>query len=225
MKAVILAAGVGSRLQPYTTLIPKSLLPVGGKPCITYIIERLEKLDLTEIIICVNEEHFPQFKHELRDKNVIFSTSNKPLGTAGELLNCRHMLDEDFIIQYGDELTNINYKRLIENYVKYKGFGTLAILSSFPLPVGLVITKKNSIKEFKEKHCLKINFWVGIGILNKNILEYINFGNDLAKDVFPRIIESGKKLYAEYFDCEWIDIGNISRYKHAVSLAEKGLIS
>ena len=224
MKAIILAAGVGNRLQPYTTLIPKPLLPVGGKPCITYIIERLEKLDLTEIIVCVNIDNLEQFKHELRDKIVTFSTSTQALGTAGEILNCKQLLDEDFIVHYADELTNIDYTRLIRSYYKNKGYGTLAILKKFPLPVGSVNIHKNKINSFREKQKLKINFWVGIGILNRIILDEMKIGDDLAIDIFPKIISQGKNLYAELFDREWIDIGNISRYKHAIFLANKGLI-
>jgi NDP-sugar pyrophosphorylase family protein len=224
MKAVILAAGSGSRLQPYTTLIPKPLLPVGGKPCIRYIIDRLLKENISEIIVCVNESDLPLFLHELRDVNVIYSISNEPLGTAGELFNCVNLLNDDFLLHYGDELTNISYKRLIRKFYENQGLGTLAILDRFPLPVGLVEIINNEIIDFKEKINIPLNYWVGIAILKKEIMKYMEFGKDLAKDVFPKIIRRGEKIYPEIFECEWIDIGNISRYRHARKLAKKGLI-
>lgn len=225
MRAFVLAAGTGSRLQPYTSLIPKPLLPVGGKPCIRYIVERLNRQGFQDIVICVNEIHLPMFQFEMRDLDVSFSSSKKPLGTAGELLNCRELIEGDFLIHYADELTNVSLEKLVDIHnTNSNGLGTLALVNKFPLPVGLIELEGSEVVAFMEKPSIKASFWVGIAILREEIFKYATIGDDFAKDVFPRVINDGKKLYTHVFEAEWIDIGNISRYKHANELAKKGLI-
>lgn len=226
MKAFVLAAGVGTRLQPYTSLIPKPLLPVGGKPCIRYILNRLIRQGFEDIVVCVNDSHLSMFKHELRDLDVSFSINSKPLGTAGEIFNCRDLIDDDFLIYYADELTNIKLNKLVEFHNSKKdGLATLALVNQFPLPVGLINLKGCEVQSIEEKTSLNISFWVGIAVIRKEILEYINLGDDFARDIFPRVLDEGRKIYTKTFETEWIDIGNISRYKYANALAEKGLIN
>lgn len=225
MKAFVLAAGVGTRVQPYTSLIPKPLFPVGGKPCIRYILNRLIRQGLEDIVVCVNDSHLSMFKHELRDLDISFSISSKPLGTAGEIVNCRDLIDDDFLIYYADELTDINLKKLVEFHNSKKdGLATLAIVNQFPLPVGLINLKGSEVQSIEEKPSINISFWVGIAVIRKEILEYVNLGDDFARDIFPRILDEGRKIYTKTFETEWIDIGNISRYRHANKLADMGLI-
>ena len=225
MKAFILAAGKGNRLQPYTSLIPKPLLPVGGKTCIRYIVERLIRQGFKEITICVNMARLSMFQHELRDIDVTFTTSQKPLGTAGELLNCRDLIDDDFLLHYADELTAINLKQLVELHNSTTdGLATLAMVNRFPLPVGLIKLKGFEVQSIHEKQYIKVPFWVGIAVLRKEILEYAKMGDDFARDVFPRVLDDGRKIHAHVFETDWIDIGTISRYRHANELAEKGLL-
>ena len=226
MRAFVLAAGVGTRLQPYTNLIPKPLLPVGGKPCIRYIINRLIRQGFEDIVVCVNDAHLSMFKHELRDLDISYSISSKPLGTAGEIFNCRDLIDDDFLIYYADELTDINLKNLVEFHNSKKdGLATLALVSQFPLPVGLIKLKGSELQSIAEKPSINIPFWVGIAVLREEILEYVSLGDDFARNIFPRILDEGKKIYTKTFETEWIDIGNISRYRYANDLAEKGLIN
>ena len=226
MKAFVLAAGVGTRLQPYTSLIPKPLLPVGGKPCIRYIMNRLIRQGFEDIVVCVNDSHLSMFKHQLRDMDISFSISKKPLGTAGEIFNCRDLIDDDFLIYYADELTDINLKKLVEFHSSKKdGLATLALVNRFPLPVGLIKLKGSEVQSIEEKTSINIPFWVGIAVIRKEILEYLNLGEDFARDIFPRILDEGRKIHTKTFETEWIDIGNISRYRYANELAEKGLIN
>ncbi|MHA1409169.1 MAG: nucleotidyltransferase family protein [Candidatus Odinarchaeia archaeon] len=225
MKAFVLAAGVGTRLQPYTSLIPKPLLPVGGTPCIRYILNRLIRQGFEDVVICVNDSHLSMFKHELRDLDISFSTSSKPLGSAGEIFNCRDLIDDDFLIYYADELTDINLKKLVDFHnTKKDGLATLALVDQFPLPVGLINLNGSEVQSIEEKPSINIPFWVGIAILRKEILEYMSLGDDFARDIFPQVLEEERKIYAKIFETEWIDIGNISRYRHANELAKKRLL-
>ncbi|GAH35606.1 unnamed protein product, partial [marine sediment metagenome] len=145
---------------------------------------------------------------------------------AGEILNCRDLIDDDFLIYYADELTDINLKKLVEFHNSKKdGLATLALVNQFPLPVGLINLKGSEVKSIKEKTSINIPFWVGIAVLREEILEYVNLGDDFARDIFPRILDEGRKIYTKTFETEWIDIGNISRYRYANELAEKGLIN
>ena len=216
MRVFILAAGEGSRLQPYTNVLPKALIHVKGKPCIRWIIERLVKQGFNEIVLCINENFFPHFKHEFRDIHVEYSTSPNPLGTAGEIVNAKNFVEDTFMIHYGDELTNVNLRGLSHLHKRHKdAIGTLAVVRGVPLPVGLVELEKNLIKVFKEKPPLKELTWCGIAVLEPEILKYANMGDDFALDIFPKVLSDDKRLYAYFSRAKWIQIGSIERLKVA----------
>src|SRR3989304_10015596 len=112
-KAVVIAAGEGERLRPYTEIIPKIMFPVGGKPIGRIIIETLRYYNFTEIILCVSKQWSSYIHDYFNDGNrfnvrIEYSESDKPLGTAGEGKNAQHLIMDDFLIYYGDVLTKIN---------------------------------------------------------------------------------------------------------------------
>jgi len=224
MKVVIPAGGEGSRLFPYTNVIPKALLPIDGKPVIWWIVQRLKSQGFEDIIICVNQEYTKNFAHELRDypSKILIIQNNAPLGSAGEILGAKKEITDTFLLHYSDELTPINLVELVGFHNVRKGIGTLGVIENVPLDVGIVDIEKNRIKNLIEKPMLNRTAWAGIAVFEPEIFNYIKLGNDFARDIFPKIINDKKRFYAYRSNVLWLDVGSLSHYKRACDLAKQG---
>ena len=131
MKAVILAGGLGSRLKPFTEVIPKPLLPVGKKAVLEVQIERLKSYGFDEVYLATNykSEYIENFfgngnKYGIQ---LFISKEEKPLGTAGPLKLLSDEFDEPFLVMNGDILTLMNFKKFYEYAVKKQTLLTIAI--------------------------------------------------------------------------------------------------
>ena len=223
MRCFVLAGGAGSRLQPYTDILPKCLLPVHSKPCVRWIIEHLLEQGFNDIVICINKAYEELWKHEFRDLKLRFSVTEKPCGTAGEILAAAPYINGAFVLVYGDDLSFMNYKKLVKFHQSRKdAIGTLALTKKVPLEVGVVTLDGNLVRELKEKPYLNVNAWTGVACLEPEILNYLSVGADFARDVFPTVIKHGYKLYAYSEDVEWLDIGSITHYRIACQKARTG---
>ncbi len=224
MKVVIPAGGEGTRLFPYTELLPKALLPVGGKPVIWWIIHRLIGQGFKDFIVCVNEKYVKHFAHEMRDykANVLIIKNDRPLGSAGEILGVKENLEnKPFILHYSDELTPVDIVKMVGFHNVRKGIGTLGVIRNVPLEVGLIVTEGDQVKKLHEKPMLNQKAWAGIAIFEPKIFEYITVGDDFARNVFPKLLNK-EKLYCFESDALWLDVGSISHYRRACSLADQG---
>ena len=112
MKAVILAGGLGTRLQPYTNSLPKPMLPLGEKPILEHLIEWVRKNGVKEIVLCVSylrkkiEDYFGDGKKF--GVKIEYAISNKPLATAGQLKTAEKFIDGTFVCLYGDSIYNFS---------------------------------------------------------------------------------------------------------------------
>jgi mannose-1-phosphate guanylyltransferase/phosphomannomutase len=224
MKVVIPAGGEGSRLFPYTNVLPKALLPVGGKPVIWWIVQQLISHGVEDIIICVNQDYVQHFAYEFRDykENVVIIQNDRPLGSAGEILGAKKELNETFLLHYSDELTPINFTELIGFHKIRRGIGTLGLIKNVPLDVGIVELEKNLVKNIVEKPMLNQLAWAGIAVFEPEIFDYIKLGYDFSRDVFPALLRDKKKLYGYQSDAIWFDVGSLSHYKRVCDLAKAG---
>lgn len=230
MQLVILAAGAGSRLQPYSDIIPKSMMPVDGIPIIRRIFDKwVFGAGVHDVVVCINKEYEKFFKHEFRDicGMTRFVTSSKPLGTAGEVWNARKLIKDDFILYYGDMLTNINPTDIVKKHREYKNqpkyIGTLAAVRGTETEKGLIDSDKDgNIIRFVEKPPLQNWAWAAIGIFTKDILKYCHKGKDFGTDVFTKLLSDGYLLKTCRFDALWCDIGNIRNYELANQFAVEG---
>lgn len=231
MQLVILSAGAGSRLQPYSDIIPKSMMPVDGVPIISRIFDKWAiGADIYNVIICVNRGQEKFFKHEFRDVrgDVRLVTSSKPLGTAGEVWNARKYIKENFVLYYGDMLTNIDPIKLLQEHIKSEiagnGYiGTLAVVRGTSTEKGIVESDDNgNVIKFTEKPPLESWTWAAIGVFENKILQYCSEGMDFGSNVFTKVIEDGHLLKTCKFDALWCDIGNIKNYELANQLAVEG---
>jgi len=120
VKAVILAGGLGTRLQPYTTFLPKPMLPLGEKPILEHQIDWTKKNRIKSIVLCVSylrktiEDYFEDGKRF--GVNIEYATSNKPLATAGQLKTAQEFIDDTFVCMYGDSIFDFSLKNKIFCY-------------------------------------------------------------------------------------------------------------
>lgn len=228
MKFFLLGGGSGSRFQPWTLIINKCLIPVAGKPAARWNIEDIRTQDpLSELVVCINKKDEEAFRYELRDvQNVAFSVSEEPLGTVGELLIAKKLIVGTTILKYLDDLTEIDYKKLIEFHHKKNAIATIAVTSQFQLPVGVVAVgfggpQNGLVVSFEEKPTLDKIIWIGVAALEPEAVAYFKFGEDIARDTIPRMINAGERVAAFVNDKPWYDVGNVDAWKKVDEIFRK----
>ncbi len=221
MKAVILAGGLGTRLQPFTQIIPKPLLPVGESSVLEIQILSLKKHGFDQIYIATNymADYVQAFLGDGRKYGVtiIFSKENKPLGTCGPVLLLRNQLTEPFLLMNGDILTTLNFAEACEFA---RGVDAdLVVLTkevSAPFNFGRVISEGDYILQVEEKPDFKLEILAGMYILKPPVLDLIPpdiyFGIDsLIKKMLNQHLKVARRLVRDY----WLDIGQINDYQIA----------
>jgi NDP-sugar pyrophosphorylase family protein len=212
----VLAGGKGDRFFPISTIIPKCLVPVAGKPCLRWIVEDAIEQGFADIILCVNEKDESNFRYEFRDLKLNYSVSKEPTGTVGELSFARGLVDGAFILRYGDDLTEINYRELLRFHREKEAAVTLAATTGFRLPVGILETDAlGRVAKFIEKPRLERPSWIGIGVFEPRVLNYLRAGEDIAADTISQMLEAGEKVYSFVVQNGWYDVGNIEHWRMA----------
>lgn len=228
MQAVILAGGKGTRLRPYTNVLPKPLMPVGDMPILEVIIKQLKSFGTDRVIIAVGHLHHmieSFFKNgEEYGMDIQYSLENNPLGTAGPLGLIMEDLDENFLVINGDLLTNINFRNVFDSHIKNDADATLATFErTLEIDFGLVETNDNSeLIDYKEKPLSKYKVSMGINVFKKSSIipildnkQYIDI-----PDVMMNLVKQGKKVHCYSEECTWLDIGRIDDYNEAVNIFE-----
>ena len=219
MRAIILAGGKGSRLKPYTALIPKPLVPIGGKiSIIEIIIKQLSRSGFNHITLAVNHlSHLIKSYLGTGKKygiKIDYLLESKILGTVGPLSNISN-LPENFLVMNGDVLTNINYKSLLNLHKRKKNLITLATFKRDTfIDFGTLETKKNKVIRFVEKPTLNFNVSMGVYCLNKSALNNLKKNKFMNFDIFIKN-NIKKKIYAYNHKGFWLDIGRVDDYEYA----------
>jgi len=222
VKAVILAGGKGTRLGIISSVIPKPLLPVGTKPILEIIIERLRDHGFTDIILNTG------YKAEIieayfRDGNglnvnITYYQEDKPMGTAAPVKLVEHLLgDQPFITMNGDLLTDMDFRAMYQMHLDKSAELTVAVTSySYKVPYGVINMQDNVIKSIDEKPELKFLINAGIYVVSPSALDIIpknTFFN--MTDLIQTLIDQNRKVETCYIDGEWQDIGTIEAYEKA----------
>lgn len=222
MKAVILAGGLGTRLKPFTEIIPKPLLPLGEKSVMEMQLLSLKQYGFTDIYIATNymAEYIEAFLGNGSKYGVklTFSKESKPLGTCGPLNLLKSKLDEPFILMNGDILTKLNFSDFYNHSLGSDSILTIGTkIISTPFRFGNVKTdSKGYVIDIEEKPELSFEILAGIYFMKPEIFEYIPkdqyFGMDnLIKDLLSKKEKISKYKINEY----WLDIGQIEDYSKA----------
>ena len=246
MKGIILCAGKGERLRPLTNTIPKPMVPIANIPLLQYNIQLLRNYGIKEIAI--NTSYLPESikgyfgTGNLLDVKINYSYEEFLLGTAGAINNFRSFFDEDFVVLYGDNLTDMNLAEMINFHRRKHAFATIAlhkqkITDSKTTPGAIVVDKdwkinliceRPSHKEISLLRTIPENRKFsnsGIYILNKDILKYIPKGkSDFASEIFPKLIKH-EKVYGYYQeDYYYMEVGQLERYNLAKEEIESGKV-
>lgn len=238
MKAMILAAGEGTRIRPLTLTTPKVLLKIGGIPLIQHTLSWLRRYSIRKVAINIHylREEIEKFLGDGSQSGIelLYSTEESLMGTAGGVKNIESFFDGTFIVVYGDVLTDFNLGKMIEFHKEKKAAATLALMERIERQdVGLVeLDADNRILSFTEKPSLSTAsgglMSGGVYVLEPSVLEYIprDIYSDFAYDVFPKLIEYGLPMYGYILNNEdyLLDIGTNEKYKRANIDARTGKV-
>ena len=228
MKAVILAGGKGRRLEPYTAVLPKPLMPVGDYPILELILRQLKKSGIEEVVLAVGhlagliQTYFSDGR-ELGLK-LTYHMEDEPLGTVGPLRAMEDMLDTPyFLVMNGDVLTDLDFRDVIEFHRKENPLLTIAVnRRDVFIDFGVVELSENRITGYSEKPSL--HYWVSMGVyvFSRDTLKYIPKGQkyDLPQLVW-RLLDENEKVMAYRYEGFWLDIGREEDFRRAQEEFEK----
>ncbi len=226
-QAVILAGGQGVKMRPFTYEMPKSMIPVGGRPILEHIINNFRENNIRDIILCIDYlgEKIKQYFSDGSKFGVkiTYVDSKKPIGTAASLLLAKKYLKNDaFLLWHGDVLADIDINDFIDFYEANDGLITMALTSvDDPSFYGSVKLRGNRVVGFKQKpgsgHEVSRLINAGIYAINKKVLNYIPAKKPsyLENDVFPKIIKENQFL-GYVFEGKWFDISTPKIYERAL---------
>ena len=221
MRAVILAGGKGTRLLPYTTVIPKPLMPVGDRPILELIIRQLKHYGFSRVTMAVGhlaeliEAYFGNGnKYGIK---IDYSREDEPLGTIGSL-SLIDTLDTTFLVMNGDVLTNLDYWKLVDFHKKNQAVATIATYNK-EVKVDLGILEMDEdfqLKQYVEKPTLRYDVSMGIYVFEPEILSFIEPNAYLDfPDLVLTLMKAGRKVIGFPFDGYWLDIGRHDDYVRA----------
>ncbi|MEB3304909.1 MAG: NDP-sugar synthase [Cyanobacteriota bacterium] len=248
MKAMILAAGKGTRVRPITHTTPKPMIPILQKPVMEFLLELLKEHGFDQIMVNVShlaeeiENYFRDgqrfgvhiaysFEGRIEDGELI----GDAMGSAGgikRIQDFQPFFDDTFIVLCGDALIDLD---LTEAVKRHKAKGAMASLITKRVPMdqvssyGVVVTDDDGkVLSFQEKPSIEeaasdmIN--TGIYIFEPQVLDFIPSGEafDIGADLFPRLAEAGAAFYALPMEFEWVDIGKVPDYWQAIRSVLQG---
>jgi len=248
MKAMILAAGKGTRVRPITHTTPKPMIPILQKPVMEFLLELLRQHGFDEIMVNVShlaeeiENYFRDgqrfgvqiaysFEGRIEEGQLI----GEALGSAGGLKRIQDFqpfFDDTFVVLCGDALIDLD---LTEAVRRHRQKGAMASLITKRVPrdqvssYGVVVTDEDGrVRSFQEKPAVEeaasdmIN--TGIYIFEPQVLDFIPSGEpfDIGADLFPKLVEAGAPFYALPMEFEWVDIGKVPDYWQAIRSVLQG---
>jgi len=231
LKAAILAGGAGTRLYPLTAYVPKVLIPIGNRYVIEYVIEYLKQNEIRDIVMLVAKTEVDLLKNHLQDGSrfgvrIEYSIAER-LGTAGALHAAQDLLNECFIVYYGDILTSMNLRGMINYHNDKKATCTIALSTTVPIEYGIARVRADGrVTYFEEKPILKeYPVSMGIDILEPDALVYCKPNTDIAQHVIPSLLKDGKSVYAYMSEKRHYDIGTFKSLEEVRQLVDGDRIS
>lgn len=231
MKAIILAGGLGTRLQPYTFFIPKPMLPLGNKPLLEHIVDWLKNSTsigskdsrIDHIILCVSylhrsiEDYFEDGRRF--GINIEYARADRPLATAGQLKTAEKMLDETFVCVYGDSVYEFALSKMILEHRESNAFLSMALLPyKTNLKYGFIEMDGKDDRVFRWTEKPEVSGLINVGcyIMEPAFLKLIPrlaaYGMD---DAVRKALDQDKLVKGFKIDSGFIDIGDKKAYLDA----------
>lgn len=221
MKAVILAGGLGTRLKPFTEVIPKPLLPIGEQSVLEIQINRLKQHGFTEIFLATHykSDYIRNFFGDGSRYGVRLTVSQEhaPLGTVGPLSLLRDQLGEPFVMMNGDILTTADFGRFYRFALGVGADLVVAIKKLVqPFAFGNIFYEGDFVTGIQEKPDLEIEILAGLYIIKPALFDLIPFDVPLDMDKLIKAMLAARRPVAKYrLEEYWLDIGQIADYEKA----------
>jgi NDP-mannose synthase len=226
-RAVILAGGIGSRLRPYTVVLPKPLMPVGDYPILEIIIRQLAWFGFDHITLTVNHqaEIIKAFFGDGSKWNISidYSFEDKPLSTMGPL-KLINDLPENFLVMNGDVLTDLNFDEFYNFHITQNKIFTISAhnrtdVSEYGV---LDLDADNLLRNFIEKPRRQYTVSMGIYMAKKSVLEFIPERKAYGFDhLMLDLLAKGQEVLVAPYTGYWLDIGRPDDYMQAIEAFEK----
>jgi len=227
MKGVVLAGGKGTRLAPYSTVLPKPLMPIGDMPILDVVLRQLTLHGFTEITVAVG--HLAELvmaycgdgsKYGVR---LTYSRESSPLGTAGPISMIPDLNDR-FLVMNGDLLTTLNYTDMWAYHVRQGAIATVAVASR-DVRIDLGVIETNSaglVTKYIEKPTFQYLVSTGIYAFERRVLDHIPSGRRLdLPELVERLLNAGEEVATYRHQGYWLDIGRRDDYEEAVRKFEQ----
>jgi NDP-mannose synthase len=229
-KAVVLAGGRGTRLAPYTSILPKPLMPVGDRSILELVVDQLEQAGISDITFCVGYlSHLIRAVFDHRDNEGVeidYVHEHEAMGTAGPLRLVGD-LDETFLAMNGDVLTNLDYAELVRYHQQHGNALTIAthdrrIKIDYGVlhlqQLGVNGHQQHRITEFQEKPEIVSTVSMGVYVMEPSVIDFVPEGQafDLP-DLVQALLRANQPVGAFKYDGLWFDIGRKEDYERAVA--------
>jgi NDP-sugar pyrophosphorylase family protein len=223
MRAVILAGGLGMRLRPYTTILPKPLLPVGDRPILEHVLRRLFACGVRKVDLCVGhlgeliQVYLSQATSLPEELELGWHWEDVPLGTAGALRVVPN-LNGTFIAMNGDILTTLDYRELADFHGRSGAALTVATHARrVDIDLGVIDAEGDRIVSYREKPSLDYEVSMGIYVYDQRALDHLPAeGPCQFPELVQRLLDAGETVAAYRSDSEWYDIGTAEEHQRAV---------
>lgn len=224
MRAVILAGGKGTRLRPYTTVLPKPLMPIGDMPVLEVVLRQLARAGFSRVTLAVS------YLAELLEAYcgdgarfglaIEYSRETRELSTAGPL-KLIGGLDDTFLVMNGDLLTTVDYRALVEEHRASGAAATIAVhRRRVKIDYGVIETDAaGTLAAYIEKPEIAYTVSMGINVLEPRALDHIGVDETLGMpDLFLRMKARGETVRVHQAEGLWLDIGRHEDYEQAVEI-------
>jgi NDP-sugar pyrophosphorylase family protein len=223
MKAVVLAGGKGTRLSPYTQILPKPLMPIGDMPILEVLIKQMKRHGVTDIILTVGHlSHLLESYFQDGSRygvNIHYSHEEQPLGTAGPL-SLIEGLDGTFLVTNGDVLTALDLSELVDFHRKEGACATIA-MHEREVKIDLGVIRLNGgleVEGYIEKPSMDYRVSMGVYAFEPEVLKYIPRAQYLDfPDLVHRLLEAGERVMGFPYNGYWQDLGRPDDYQQARS--------
>lgn len=229
-RAVVLAGGLGTRLRPYTAVIPKPLLPVGDQPILEIVLRQLRRHGFDRVSIATG--HLAQLIEAFFDDGGAFDLKidyfreREALGTVGALAMIEG-LEEPFLVMNGDVLTDLDYTQLMNDHIRSGAAATIAARrQEVKISLGVLHFGDESngtrVTDYVEKPAIHYEASMGVYCFSPRALEHIVPGERLDfPELVLRLIRAGETVNAWRSDAYWLDIGRHDDYERATEEFER----
>jgi NDP-sugar pyrophosphorylase family protein len=221
MRAVVLAGGKGTRLEPYTTILPKPLMPIGDMPILEVLLRQMKRAGINHVVLTVG--HLASLLRAYFgdgaqwDLDITYSLEQVPLGTAGPIALVQG-LDKTFLVTNGDVLTTLNLKKLVAFHKQKGGIATIAAhRRQVRIDLGVIQWDGDDrVSGYIEKPTTDYTVSMGVYVFEPRILDYIPVGQYLDfPDLMLDLIHHGETVSGYTFDGYWMDLGRPDDYVQA----------